>query len=179
MKEKNEDVPIVDLGYLPAFDPRRLSAMGQYTDPAQADIRVGANQDSTLQNYRRHELRTTVGQFFELGRSSHAMKAGAAFEVGEETLSRVANGWGAITTITQNGVPALRARYYTPQAPQLGHGRTYSLFIQDDIVLTNRTSVNAGLLLNRDDFSQQLAGSGGCPSTIALRGGAAVYESHG
>ena len=30
--------------------------------------------------------------------------------------------------------------------------------------------MNAGVLLNRDEFSQNVEGSGGCPSTIALEG---------
>ena len=39
--------------------------------------------------------------------------------------------------------------------------------------------MNAGVLLNRDEFSQNVEGSGGCPATVALKGGAAVYESNG
>ncbi len=176
--EHNEDVPVRDLGYLPPFDPARLSEMGQYTDPAQANLIVGANQQTNIQNYRRNELRGTYTQLFRAGRSSHALKAGAAFEAGEEKFNRVANGWGSIVTITQNGVPALRARYYTPQAPQLGRGRTYSLFAQDEMT-TGRLTVNAGVLLNRDEFAQHLEGSGGCPAALVLSGGAAVYESDG
>ena len=38
-----------------------------------------------------------------------------------------------IANITQSGVPALRTRYFTPQPPQLGQGRTYSIFVQDDV----------------------------------------------
>ena len=176
--ERNEDVPVRDLGLLPRFDPARLFDMGQYTDPTQANLIVGANQQTNIQNYRRNELRGTFTQLFEAGRTSHALKAGAAFELGEEQFNRIANGWGAIVNITQAGVPALRARYYTPQAPQVGQGRTYSLFVQDEVTL-GRTSVNAGVLLNRDEFAQQLDGSGGCPATVVLKGGAAVYESDG
>lgn len=66
MKEKNEDVPVRDLGYLPPFNPNNLSAMGQYTDPAQANLTVGANQYSNIQNYRRHEFRGTFTQFFDI-----------------------------------------------------------------------------------------------------------------
>ena len=62
---------------------------------------------------------------------------------------------------------------------QLGQGLTYSVFVQDDVELGGRASLNAGVLLNRDSFAQHLEGSGGCPATIALRGGAAVYESDG
>jgi Carboxypeptidase regulatory-like domain len=179
MQENNEDVPIRNLGYLPAFNPNNLAAMGQYTDPGQANLTVGGNQYTNIQNYRRHEVRGTFGQRFDIGRSSHALKAGGGYEFGEETLNRIGNGWGAIVNITQNGVPALRTRYYTPQAPQLGQGRTYSVFAQDDISIAKRISVNAGILLNRDEFSQNLAGSGGCPPTVVLTGGAAVYESTG
>jgi hypothetical protein len=179
MKENNEDVPVTNLGYLPTFNPNNLSAMGQYTDPRQANLTVGANQYANTQNYRRHEVRGTFSHFFDVGRSSHALKAGAGFELGEETLNRVANGWGAIANITQSDIPALRTRYYAPQAPQVGQGRTHSLFVQDDLTLAKRTAVNVGLLLNRDGFSQTVQGSGGCPSTVLLKGGAAVYESNG
>ena len=46
MKEINEDVPVTDLGYLPPFNPNNLTAMGQCTDPNQANLVVGANQFS-------------------------------------------------------------------------------------------------------------------------------------
>ncbi len=179
MNEKNEDVPVLDLGYLPTFTAGNLSAMGQFTDPAQANLTVGANQYSNTQNYRRHEVRGTFTQFLDVGRSSHVLKAGLGHELGEEVLSRTANGWGAIVSITQGGVPALRTRYYTTQAPQIGGGGTWSIFVQDDVALGARTSVNVGVLMNRDEFSQTVPGSGGCPATVALKGGAAVYESAG
>ncbi|MEO8256035.1 MAG: carboxypeptidase regulatory-like domain-containing protein [Acidobacteriota bacterium] len=179
MKENNEDVPVRNLGYLPVFNPGNLAAMGQYIDPTQANLIVGANQYANIQNYRRHEVRGTFGHLFDIGGSSHALKAGGGYEFGEETLNRLANGWGLLANITQGGVAAVRARYFTPQAAQLGQGRTYSVFVQDDISIANRLSVNAGVLLDRDDFSQELAGSGGCPSTVVLTGGAAIYQSHG
>jgi hypothetical protein len=178
-REENEDTPVRMLGYLPPFDTNNLEAMGQFNDPARADLRVGASQFTAAQNYRRHEAHGTVTQLFDAGRTSHTLKAGAGVEFGEEHFQRIANGWGLISRVTESGVPALRTRYFTPQPPQLGRGLTYSLFVQDDVELGARTSVSAGVLVNRDEFSQQLAGSGGCPSTIALRGGAAVYESNG
>lgn len=179
MRENNEDAPVTDLGYQPPFNPANLAAMGQFTDPAQANLTVGANQYSNTQNYRRHEVRGTVTQFFDAGRTSHAFKAGVGYELAEETLSRIANGWGLIVPITENGVSALRARYFTPQPPQIGGGLTWSLFAQDDVALGGRMSLNLGVLLNRDEFSQRVTGSGGCPATVTLRGGAAVYESDG
>jgi hypothetical protein len=177
--ETNEDLPVTAISGQPAFDPSRLTAMGQYTDPAQANLITGGREFTNAQNYRRHELRATVGQYFDAGGTSHALKAGIGFEFAEEALDRVANGWGAITHVTVSGVPALRARYYTPQPPQLGQGDTYSLFVQDSVTVWNRLSVTAGVLLNRDSFKQRVDGSGGCPATILLKGGAAVYESSG
>ena len=61
----------------------------------------------------------------------------------------------------------------------MGDGDTYSIFVQDEVTIGRRATVNAGVLLNRDQFSQTVDGSGGCPATIALRGGAAIYESDG
>lgn len=179
MKEINEDEPVTTLGLLPAFNPANLGAMGQYTDPAQANLLVGGAPFSNTQNYRRHELRGTLNRFFDVGRTSHAAKAGAGYEFTEEEFNRLANGWGTIANLSQNGVPVLRARYYTAQSAQRGQGRTYSVFVQDDISLGTRLFVNAGLLLNRDEFSQTVKGSRGCPSTVALKGGAAPFESHG
>jgi len=177
-REINEDDPLTVFPLQPPFDPARLTEMGQYTDPTQANLITGGREFSNAQNYRRHEMRATVGQYFGLGRTSHVLKGGVGYEFAEETLDRVANGWGAITSVTVSGVPALRARYYTPQPPQLGQGDTYSLFVQDAVTVSNRLSVTAGVLLNRDSFKQRVEGSGGCLSTIALKGGAAVYESH-
>lgn len=179
MKEINEDAPVTKLGLQPVFDPKNLPAMGQYTDPGQANLFVGGGAFSNTQNYRRHELRGTLNQFFDIGRSSHAAKAGAGYEFTEEEFNRLANGWGAIVNMDQSGVPVLRARYYTPQSAQRGQGRTSSLFVQDDVSFGPRVFVNAGLLLTRDEFSQNVAGSGGCPASIAVKGGAAPYESRG
>ena len=178
-QEFNEDVPVTVLPSLPPFDPSRLTAMGQYTDPAQANLITGAKEFTNAQNYRRHEVRATVGQYFDAGRTSHALKAGIGYEAVEEVFDRVTNGWGAITNQTLNNVPVLRARYYLPQPAQVGQGDTYSLFVQDAVTISNRLSVTAGVLFSRDTFAQRVDGSGGCLPTIALKGGSAIYESDG
>jgi hypothetical protein len=178
-REDNTDVPVTDLGFLPPFDPSRPAAMGQYVDPAQANLTVGGYQYSSTQNYRRHEVRGTLTQFMNLGFSSHALKVGAGYEASEEELNRTGNGWGIIAAITQGGVPALRTRYFAPQPPQLGQGRTYSVFVQDEITAGRRFAVNGGVLFNRDEFAQNVPGSGGCLPPVLPRGGAAIYESHG
>ena len=178
MKEKNEDTPNTDLGYLPTFNPRNLAAMGQYSDPLQANLNVGGGAYANTQNYQRHEVRATFTRFFDLRKTNHAVKAGAGYEFAEELFDRTANGWGLIANITQGDVPALRARYYAPQSPQRGRTHTYALFVQDDITIAARTSLNIGLLANRDELTQHVDGSGGCPAVI-LQGGSAVYESQG
>jgi hypothetical protein len=179
LRENNEDVPATNLGYLPPFNPADLAAMGQYTDPAQADLRVGGNQFSSVQNYRRREFRGTFSRTVDFRASQHVVKTGVGYESGSEELNRTANGWGLLASIVQNNVPAVRARYFTPQPPQLGIGRTWSAFVQDDLTIGSRLSINAGVLFNRDEFAQRVDGSNGCPSTVVLKGGAAVYRSSG
>jgi len=177
LKEKNEDVPITDLGYMPPYDPNNLSAMGQYTDAQ--NLTSGGNQYTNHQNYRRHEVRATFTHFFETGNVNHQFKVGGGYEFGEEDLNRIANGWGTIVNVTTSGLPSLRTRYYTTQPSQRGQGRTYSLFLQDDLTISHRLTANVGLLMNRDEFAQNVAGSNGCPSTVVVKGGSAVYESSG
>ena len=55
-------MPVTELGALTTFDPTRLTAMGQYTDPTQANLITGAREFGNAQNYRRHEMRATVGE---------------------------------------------------------------------------------------------------------------------
>jgi len=110
VKENNEDVPVTGLGYLPTpFTPTNLAAMGQYTDQSQANLVIGGFQYTNTQNYRRHEVRGTFTQFFDLGKSSHVVKAGAGYDFGEENLNRLANGWGRSSTsrkaVFQRSVP--------------------------------------------------------------------------
>jgi hypothetical protein len=178
-REMNEDVPVTLLPDRPPFDPTRPAAMGQFTDASRANLITGAREFTNAQNYRHHEVRATISEQFGLGRTSHMLKAGLGYEFAEEDLRRTGNGWGAITAVTVNGVAALRARYYAPQPPQRGQGDTYSLFVQDSVVVSNRLSATAGVLLTRDAFKQRVDGSGGCLPTIPLKGGAAVYESKG
>ncbi len=160
--------------------PRNLSAMGQYTDPSQANLTVGGNQFTNIQNYRRHEVRGTFSQFFDIGRSSHALKAGAGYEFGEETLNRLANGWGTDRQHhAERRAGAAHALLHAAAAAARSGAHLLPLRAGRRDASAKRTSVNAGVLLNRDEFSQNVAGSGGCPSTVALKGGAAVYESNG
>ena len=88
-------------GYLPPFDPDEPGGDGSvHRSRRRRTCTVGANQFTNIQNYRRHEMRGTFTQFFDIGGSSHALKAGAGYEFGEEEFNRLANGWGIIVNIT-------------------------------------------------------------------------------
>jgi hypothetical protein len=189
LQERNEQTPVTNLGYLPTpFNGANPAAVGEYTDPARSNTRVGGYEYSQRVNYRRQEIKAVVGQFFDLGRTSHQVKVGGGYEFGEEDLFRRSNGWGQISRVTVSGQPRLRARYYFEQPPQLGQGRTWSAFAQDTMTIGSRLTLNLGLLANRDEFAQDLEGSGGCPLNAAgalintldgVPGGAAVFESSG
>ena len=155
-REINEDVPVTRSGYLPPFDPAHLAAMGQYTDPLQANLITGGREFTNMQNYRRHEvrgdgqavLRPRPHQPRAQGRRRLRVRRGDAQPPRQRLGHRSRRSPSA-------ACPALRARYFTPQPPQLGQGDTYSLFVQDALTLSNRLSVNAGVLLNRDEFAQR------------------------
>jgi carboxypeptidase family protein len=177
LQENNDSRPDVELGYLPqpfnAADPAR---MGYYRDPSRANVRFGGAEYAQRVNYTRHEARAVFSQYFDLGKTGHQVKVGGGYEFGEEDFFRLTNGWGDIQRITVSGQPVLRARYYFQQPPQLGQGRTWSIFAQDTASLTSRLTLNLGVLLNRDEFAQDLEGSAGCPSTYTPAG-AGVFES--
>ena len=182
MKDKNSSDPVTSLGYLPPFDINNLPAMGEYTDVNQANLVVGGAQYTNRQDYRRNEIKGSVSQYFDLGRTGHQLKAGVGYTFGEEDLNRLTNGWGQISRITAT-VPYYRARYYFEQPSQIGQGRTWSLFIQDTMTVGSRLTLNLGLLTNSDAYAQDLPGSNGCPvpanTTTGVGSGAAVFESDG
>jgi hypothetical protein len=182
MKENNQDDPVTILGYLPTWNPNDLASMGLYTDPLKANLLTGGNDASTRKNYRRHEARGTYVQFFDFGRSNHELRAGGGYEFGEEDYFALTNGWGQLSVIGTGAAAQIRARYYHEQPPQLGQGRTWGLFVQDNVSIGSRLTINAGVLVNRDEFAQELEGSGGCPDLASLnllQGGPAVYTSSG
>ncbi|HEY7511545.1 MAG TPA: TonB-dependent receptor [Vicinamibacteria bacterium] len=177
LQENNESDPDVDLGYLPQpFNASNPATMGYYRDDARANVRFGGAEYAARVNYKRHEARAVFSQYFDLGKTGHQFKVGGGYEFGEEDFFRLTNGWGDIQPITVSGQRVLRARYYFQQPPQLGQGRTWSVFAQDTATLGSRLTLNLGVLLNRDEFAQDLEGSGGCPSTYTPAG-AGVFES--
>ena len=92
--------------------------MGQYTDPAQGNLIVGGKEYTNAVNYRRDEIRATLSQYFDLGKTGHQVKVGGGYEVGEEELLRTVNGWGILASLTVSGQPRIRARYYPNQPAQ-------------------------------------------------------------
>src|SRR5690606_5860932 len=67
---------------------------------------------------------------------------------------RVGNGWGTLTLVEAGR--RWQGQYYPLQNPQLSKSRTYSFFVQDNIQIGPRLVVNAGLLVNKDEFAQEI-----------------------
>lgn len=130
--------------------------------------RVNADGTSTLlgtggiypfrqneQNYNRSELKLSATHFADYGGASHQLKVGAGYETTEEHLFRLTNGWGDLLRQGTAANPQIRSRYYPDQAPQESLSRTYSVYFQDTATW-NRVTANVGLLINRDEFAQDV-----------------------
>jgi len=156
MEENATNLPLTDLGFKPTFNVNDLENMGQYSDPTGPFVvtRGVWNLRSETVNYKRDEFRASFSQYFDVGATNHELKTGFGFEEGSETLERKSNGWGLLTIV--GGGSQVQANYYPEQPGQVSPGRTYSLFVQDNITLGSRLVVNAGVLVNRDEFSQEL-----------------------
>jgi hypothetical protein len=154
LDEEGEAVARTDLGYRPTFDLNNLRQMGYFVDPVSGFRYGGAPLLLNRQNYARNEIRVNSGTVFNLGRSSHDLRAGFMYEDTLEDLTRTANGWGTITLVEAGR--RWQGQYYPTQNPQLSKSRTYSFFVQDNIQIGSRLVFNAGLLINRDDFAQQI-----------------------
>ena len=170
---KYKSVPDKDLGYLPTFDPFHPELLGYFQTAAgyiaggatKSGQYVGAGSEYNTQNFFRDEVKLVLTQYLDFGGMSHMIKAGFGFDDGGEYLERKANGWGSIIYYTALSAsidplkrPGFRARYYPEQAPQDSRGRTYSIFFQDQISISERLTLTLGILANRDEFSVQTAG---------------------
>ncbi len=169
MDEQHEGTAVTDLGFQPTFVPTDLAAMGETT---QNGINVGvASLALNLQNYHRDEVKATITQYFDVGPTSHRLQTGLGIDQGVEDLTRRSNGWGTLGTVIVDGAPVIQAVFYPAQPPQLSKGRTYSMFLQDDVTIASRTTLNAGVLFDRDDFIQDIAGLTCEPNNPLLRCG--------
>ncbi len=98
MDEESESVPVTELAPRGTFDVNNLIAMGQFTDPL-GFVRGGNQLLLNRQNYKRDEIKATLTQFLDFKGTSHQLKAGFGFDEGSEDLTRVSNGWGAVTVV--------------------------------------------------------------------------------
>ncbi|MCC6162354.1 MAG: TonB-dependent receptor [Acidobacteria bacterium] len=154
LDEEGEAVARTDLGYRPTFDLNNLRRMGYWVDPTTGFRYGGAALLLNRQNYARNEFRVNSGTVFNIGKSSHDLRAGFMYEDTLEDLTRIANGWGTITLV-ESGT-RWQGQYYPTQNPQLSKSRTYSFFVQDNIQIGSRLVLNAGVLVNKDEFAQQI-----------------------
>ncbi|HEX4959487.1 MAG TPA: TonB-dependent receptor [Thermoanaerobaculia bacterium] len=165
-RENNGTNPLADLGYQPAFNAARPDLVGNFTStpdfPVGGATGVGqsvggASLAVNNQNFQRDELRGTYQTFKEFGSTRHDLRAGGTYEMDLEELERRANGWG---TITWN--PTTRqftASYVSAQPPHTGRGRSYGVFGQDQMSLGERTTITAGLLVNKDEYFGEVFGA--------------------
>jgi hypothetical protein len=86
---------------------------------------------------------------------------GVTYDRNEEELSRRANGWGNISfsTTTQQ----FTASYVSIQPPHTGRAEVWGAFLQDQVSFGERTTVTAGLLVNKDEYFGE--GLGSTPGT--------------
>ncbi|MDW7761801.1 MAG: TonB-dependent receptor [Acidobacteriota bacterium] len=168
VKMDSQSVPDKTIGYQPAFDPTRPDLMGYFqTAPGYilggataSGQYVGAASEFNTQNFFRDEFKLVLSQYLDFRGHSHLIKAGFAYDDGGEYLERLANGWGSLIYYTALSAsidplrrPGYRARYYPQQPAQDSRGRTYSLFLQDQVSIGERLTLTLGVLANRDEFS--------------------------
>ena len=163
VKEDNKSVPIVALGYQPAFDVKNLDKMGYFQTATgyilggatKSGQYVGAASEYNTQNFFRDELKFVLTQYLDFSGQSHLLKAGFSYDDGGEFLERLANGWGSIIVTTYSGKKAFRGRYYSEQPVQDSRGRTYAIFLQDTASIGDRLTLTLGVLANRDEYSSK------------------------
>ncbi len=157
--EANHFVARTDLGFKPAFNIKDLRHMGAVTipDPGGSGRLVSGGAyyvRLSTQDYKNNSNQVAVSQFFDFGGMNHQVKAGVGYQYGEEHLSRLSNGWGIVTVLSNQ----IRADYYPDQPPLLGFGKTYSAYVQDSITINPRLNVNVGVLADRDEYGQKWQG---------------------
>lgn len=165
-KEENSTDPVASLGYRPAFNVARPDLVGQFTTTADRIVGGATGVGQTVggaslainnQDFTRDELRATYQLFRGIGESRHDIRTGFTYEESDERLERQANGWG---TVTWNPTTRLfTASYISQQPPHTGRGKSYGVFLQDQMTFGDRLTVTAGLLTNKDDYFGEAVGS--------------------
>jgi hypothetical protein len=133
------------------IDPNNLGKYGAYSDPARNGGNVGYDPyRADGYTYRRDEVKLTASQYLEIGGTQNQIKIGGGAEFIDLNFLRPTNGWG---NLIYSSTTEVRARYYTNTPEQVGRGRTYSAFLQDNLTW-NRLSATVGVLFNKEDFAQ-------------------------
>jgi hypothetical protein len=165
-KEENGTSPLTAQGYRPAFDAAHPERMGRFTSTsdfliggatAPGQLVGGIDLAINNQDFTRDELRLTYQRFLDFDKTRHDVRAGVTYDENSERLERRANGWGAVTwnpTTRQ-----FTASYVSEQPPHTGRGEAYGAFLQDQMTINERTTVTAGVLLNRDVYFGEAFGS--------------------
>jgi Carboxypeptidase regulatory-like domain len=164
-----QGIPVTPLGYKPMpFNFAEPYLMGSFTTgtgagtsfifpPATAlGQTIGGNQYAqNNQSFFRDEGRIEASYFGSFLGATHNIKAGVDYNANLEDVTRVENGWGAITVTTSSNCgsikPCYRARGYPLQPTQKSRATTWGLFLQDQATW-NRLTINAGVLVNRDQY---------------------------
>lgn len=170
-KEENSTDPVTGLGYRPAFDPLHPERNGLFTTTPDFIV-GGANRAGQSvggaslainnQDFLRDELRLTYQLFRSLFGTTHDIRAGVSYEESSERLERRGNGWGLVTYNLNATNPALSTfvgTYTSEQPPHTGRGTAYGVFLQDQFTLGERTTITAGVLINKDDYYGEALGS--------------------
>jgi hypothetical protein len=158
-KENNFTDPLVHAGYRPAFNAARPDLVGQFTSTP--DFLVGgatsvgqtvgtASLAVNSDDFNRDEARATYQVFKTWGGTSHDIRGGITLERDSERLDRRANGWGIITWNPTTKL--FTASYYSQQPPHTGRGESFGAFLQDQFTLGDRTTITAGVLVNKDNY---------------------------
>ena len=182
-EDNNSIDPVLDLGYLPTFDPNAPYNMGLFTTsitggvnfifPPAGDVNEvlgGTSEAQNDQDFIRDEYRLQSSILANFIGATHDIRFGATYSKNEEDLARLTNGWGSIIASTSSNCgpasarPCYRARYYPQQPSQVSQAKTWGIFLQDQMTW-RRLTLNLGVLANRDEFIP----NGGAKFTI-LRG---------
>ncbi len=147
------------------IDPNNLGKYGAYFDPTRNGGNVGVYPfQASGETYKRDEVKLTASYFLDIGGTQNQIKIGGGAEFIDFTFIRPSNGWG---TMTYSSTTEVRARYYVGTSQQVGAARTYSAFLQDNLT-AGRLSITAGVLLNKEDFSQTCLAGTVCGPTTAV-----------
>ncbi|MBI2213740.1 MAG: TonB-dependent receptor [Acidobacteria bacterium] len=168
-REENSTRPVTRLGYRPAFDASHPELMGQFTTTQDrlvggataAGQLVGGNALAVNnQDFMRDELKLAFQASKEWMGMPHDFRTGITYGTDGEDLERRSNGWG---TVTWNPSSALfTASYVSEQPPHRGRGESWGVFVQDQVTLSARATLTAGLLLNRDTYYGERYSSCAC-----------------